>query len=369
MTPPPLASPVSTSMRPTFFGELGLTLGAAATKMRENSGPALPILDDHRLVGVVTEKSLAGALANGFGELDHVDVAFTEELPVVKLYESGAEALRTMHKMGVGALVVVDDEQRVVGILRSSDLFNPPPVIVRPSLIGGMATPFGVYLTSGAVAAGAGGLALVATGAMLFSILASATILSVYVHNWLMELGGSFLVVNALTSILQIAMFAATFRLLPISKIHAAEHMVVHAIERGEPLVPSVIARMPRVHPRCGTNLAVGASLFLGIATSSIPNDELRLLLALLATLLLWRRLGGLVQYWVTTSPPKQRHLEMAIRSGKELLDRQVILRKTYPGLLTRLWNSGMFHVMAGSMIVLGLLAGISAVFGWTLPL
>ncbi|MER3495923.1 MAG: hypothetical protein C4320_03425, partial [Armatimonadota bacterium] len=61
-------------------------------------------------------------------------------------------------------------------------------------------------------------------------------------------------------------MFVILFRLLPLAGTHAAEHMAVNALERGEPLDPEVVARMPRTHIRCGTNLAVGAGLFFGIS-------------------------------------------------------------------------------------------------------
>jgi uncharacterized protein YqhQ len=65
--------------------------------------------------------------------------------------------------------------------------------------------------------------------------------------------------------------------------------MVVHAIERGEPLVLEVVRRMPRVHPRCGTNLVAGIALFLGLANflqGMVPEISETRDLALL--LLLW---------------------------------------------------------------------------------
>jgi CBS domain-containing protein len=369
MSTTPLSRPISTLMRGTYVVDASATLGLAASKLRENSAGVLPVVSGQHLVGVISEKSLAEALGRGAHDHEGVEAAFLSNSPLIRLYESGAEALRSFESTDSPALIVVDDSGQVAGVLRPSDLLDPPKWRIRPPLIGGMATPFGVYLTSGSIGAGTGGLSLVATGAMLFTILSLATAVSLGLHIWLAGLGMKFVVVNAISSILQLALFAASFRLLPIAGIHAAEHMVVHTIERGEPLLPGVVKRMPRVHPRCGTNLAVGASLFLGIATSPIPNDEMRLILALVVTTLLWRRVGGFVQYWITTRPPTDRQIELGIKAGKELLDRQAHVHELHTPLIMRIWNSGMFHVMAGSLLVLAAITGISALFGIEVPL
>ncbi|MBC8063922.1 MAG: DUF1385 domain-containing protein [Chlorobia bacterium] len=365
-----LSRPVSTLMRPTFLVPKETTLGGVASKLRENSSGLVPIVDEGNLIGVVDEKSLAAAVALGASHTDGVEIAFHPDPPVIRLYESGAEALRVFERLGLGSLIVVDDNNRVVGVLRASDLVDAPDVTLRPQLIGGMATPFGVYLTSGATSGGAKGWALVATGALLFSILSTVSILCSYLYLWLVQIGWPIVTADAFTNFLVIALFAASFRLLPISGTHAAEHMVVHTIERGEPLIPSVVKRMPRVHPRCGTNLAVGASLYLSVATTkAIPDDNLRLLFALVVTLVLWRRIGSWVQYWITTRPPTDKQIESAIRAAKELLERQSKLKTVGVSIPTRLWSSGMFHVMAGAALVVGLLTSISALFPkWNLP-
>jgi uncharacterized protein YqhQ len=159
-------------------------------------------------------------------------------------------------------------------------------------------------------------------------------------------------IADAVGNIIALALFAVAMRILPLAGMHAAEHKVVHAIERGEELTLEVVRRMPRVHPRCGTNFAVGATLFLALATTPfIPEDSLRLLLALVATLLLWRPLGSLVQKYVTTSPPNDRQLMMGIRSGEELLQKYVAAPVVMPNIFLRIYNSGMLHVMLGGAI------------------
>lgn len=370
MTSSPLARPISTLMRPTFIVPAGATLGTVGTRLRENSAGIVPVCDEFELQGVVTENSLARAIGNGAADLDDVNTAFTDEFLTIPMYESGAEALRRFDSTHAGALIVVDDAYRVVGVLRASDLIDPPLHYQRPPMVGGMATPFGVYLTTGSVQAGAKGWALVSTGMVLMIALLIASILG--------DLGGQQLFAQGMreswalniSAAGQLFLFALGFRAMPISGIHAAEHMVVHAIERNEPLVPSVVRRMPRVHPRCGTNLATGASLFLGIATTElIPEQSVRMLLALVVTVLFWRKLGGLVQYWITTRPPADHHIEMAIRSAKELLENQSHARQVSVSWPQRLYNSGMFHVMAGSTLVAGLVSMANVLFKWNLPI
>jgi len=353
-------------MRATFTVPAEDTLLVASARMRENGAEVLPIVDGYFLRGVVTENSLAKALAEGALDTEGVEVAFTSVEPTIHHYETGAEALRRFDELQVGSLVVVDDDRRVVGILRASDLITPPKVASKPAMVGGMATPFGVYLTSGVVRAGPGDFALVTTGIVLSAVLFTATILSTLFGMWLVRRHVSDAVANIATDIVQLGLFAAGFRLLPLSGIHAAEHMVVHAIERGEPLIPSVVRRMPRVHPRCGTNLATGASIFMGIALSTfVQPDELRLLLALVCTLLFWRRLGGLVQYWITTRPPSEKHIRMGIRSAEQLLERQQQAHRLSPNIFVRLWNSGLFHVSVGSSITFAILLGLAKLLHW----
>jgi uncharacterized protein YqhQ len=42
-----------------------------------------------------------------------------------------------------------------------------------------------------------------------------------------------------------------------VFQYHGAEHMTIHALEAGDPLVPSAIRRYPTAHPRCGTEFLV----------------------------------------------------------------------------------------------------------------
>lgn len=42
-----------------------------------------------------------------------------------------------------------------------------------------------------------------------------------------------------------------------VFQYHGAEHMTIHALEAGDPLVPASVRRHPTAHPRCGTEFLV----------------------------------------------------------------------------------------------------------------
>lgn len=306
------------------------------------------------VVGVVSERELAGAIGDGVDESSPVSDLMVAA-PMMRTYATGAEALRELESSASSVIVVVDDENRLVGLVSPSDLFprklNPP----RPSPVGGMATPFGVYLTNGAISGGVGNFALMSTGALLFLMITVSTWACLPLAYWLVDSGAPDWATAGSLRVLPIVLFLGLMRLIPLSGTHAAEHMVVHAIERGEELNPDIVRRMPRVHPRCGTNLAVGAMLFMGIFFSGfIENQELRFIAAVLATFLFWRRIGSLVQYWITTKPPKERQIRSGLKAGNELLDHFARSRVTAPSIPLRLWRSGMLQVMLGSFACFG---------------
>ncbi|MBI1756404.1 MAG: DUF1385 domain-containing protein [Fimbriimonas ginsengisoli] len=364
---PDFAQPVRAFARPTAVLRLDDSLGHAAQELRRNGAPLVPIIEDGRLAGAVTEASLLAAFSSGAGPTDTLASALAKA-PTIAGYLTASEALRTLED-GPAWLVVVDDEARPLGLLAPSDLFGHAPMDVRPPTVGGMATPLGVYLTTGNVQAGAGRFALALTGFAMFFVLAVATIAAEYASGYAQLRGLSEGRAEAVGTGIWIVLFFGTFRFSPIAGIHAAEHKVVHAIERGEPLTPETVRRMPRVHPRCGTNLAVGLTLLIGLATLKLPpplkdQPELQFIFALIVTAFVWRPLGNLAQALITTKPPKDYQIAMGIRSGKELLERYAHARVAMPTLGQRLFNSGLPFVMLGSLTAYGLVKGALWLFG-----
>ncbi len=360
----PLHQPIGALMRPLEPLQVEDSLQVAAERMREEGIEIVPVARGDAYVGAITPASLVRAVGAGHSPLeavgDHVDPYW----PAMPGYALAVEALRLLEDLRVPVVVVLDGAGSVAGLFSGANLVAPPPDPIRPRLVGGMATPLGVYLTNGVVAGGAPKWALVLTGALLFLLFVIANVVSGQVHDWSRSIAMSPDLRVGLAGGLAAVLFFAGLRLSPIAGIHAAEHMVVHAIERGEPLNVEVVSRMPRVHPRCGTNLAAGAMLFIGVSSGNwSPDPDLRLLAAVLVTLVFWRPLGSMLQYFVTTKPPTRAQIEMGIAAGRELLDRYQRGPTGVPGIGARLWNSGLPQIILGSSAASLLVYGLAA---WT---
>lgn len=355
-------------MRPVASLSYEHSLVRAAEVLRDSPFGMAPVVSNDKLVGVVTELSLMRALANGASLGDSLIKALVPPGPTLDAFDSGASALRYFEATGAAEALVTLPDGRVVGVITPADLFPKQNGFDRPPFVGGMATPFGVYLTNGNIGAGASGLALMSTGALLFAVFLAAAIITDHLSQAMFRSGSPAWIASAVYEVGPLVLFLAAVRLLPLSGIHAAEHKVVHAIERGEPLEIDVVRRMPRVHPRCGTNLAVGASLFLGISQSQwIPWADVRLLVAMIITLFFWRPLGNLVQLLVTTKPPTDAQLRMGIAAANELLVKYRYDPRLPTNPFRRIVASGMLHVLAGSLITFGIAWAISAAVGFDL--
>jgi uncharacterized protein YqhQ len=63
-----------------------------------------------------------------------------------------------------------------------------------------------------------------------------------------------------------------------VFQYHGAEHMTIHALEAGDPLVVDEIRKYPTAHPRCGTEFLV-VLIALSIFTFSIVGKQPPLLM------------------------------------------------------------------------------------------
>ena len=352
-------------MRPARTISSGSSLLFATEVLRGHTSDLIVVLENGRSSGVVGQFELARALAEGADPEEKVG-SYASEAETIEPFASGAEALRRFAEDSVRCLVVTDDLGHALGLLEPADLYPVSIPKPRPRMVGGMATPFGVYLTNGSIQAGVSNWALMTTGACLFGLLVVAEILSNFAFEGLSRMGVRDQMLNHFVDILPTGLFLLGMRTIPLSGIHAAEHQVVHAIERGEELSVETVRSMPRVHPRCGTNIAVGVSLFLGLSSVKwIPNEQLRLLLAAVVSLLLWRQVGGVVQQFITTKPASDKQLAMGIRSGNDLLEKFANAKSDVPPFYKRVWNSGMIQVIAGSSLLSLAIAGVCKLFGW----
>lgn len=350
----------------------------------------LPIVEMGLPVGVLTESRLREAIRMGAPLTTPLAEWMEDGFLRIPLDASDKEAIEIAAETDL-PLIAVDPWGRYVGVVSTAGLLARPVSVPQVGLIGGMATPLGVYLTNGMVSAGAGSVGLVLTGALLFGLYLLAGWLVIGGCQWVQTQYGiplysyynsPFAGLWALASdvvglVLRgsiFVMFLLLMRLFPIAGTHAAEHMVVHAIERGEPLVLEVVRRMPRVHPRCGTNLVAGIILFLGLARMfqwGLPPDmetqNFALLMALLFTLMFWRSFGGFLQWIATTKPPTERQLRDAIKVAETLLERARAYSGASPSVGMRLWHSGIFQIMLGAFGAMSIVSLLESLLGVTL--
>lgn len=241
---------------------------------------------------------------------------------------------------------------------------------LRPERVGGLATPLGVYMTSGKYSAGAGARGLVALG-LVFGVFvhvldflrmmfeAALFSLCPQVFGWgegtlfAMQLG--FLMFASLAAI----------RLTPLSGLHAAEHMTINAIELDLPVSVETVRRQPREHLRCGTNLMVFvAGLQMGVISLQVIGDRLSILGIVLYGLLwgllvarFWRPAGLWLQRHFTTRPPTEAQLDSGLRAGHELLEKFRLAPHPPATFWQKLLGSGFPHMTIVFLLTSWLLA------------
>lgn len=354
-------------------------LARAVGLMVQHKCDVLPVEDGGRFVGVVREAALMGVLgAEGGGGKSVWEVT---DLTVPRLPEHVRleDVLRTVkdHPQEM-VLPVVSEEGVFKGMVRPRDLLAEMMDSVRPARVGGMATPFGVYLHCGSARGGSSDWALLLTGSLLMLVVGAAWVLS-FLVCWFVEkpigvdlvpllLGSNPLVAGTGTEVAARAVFLLPFlfflvilRFTRVAQFHAAEHMVVHALERFEPLTEEAVARMGRVHPRCGSNLMV--PLFILLAAWSLWPVASRLYFVGLLVLVVatGRALGGVAQALFTTRRPQRWHIERGIEAANQMLHNYRRRGRRPVPLPVRVWNMGMVQTLLGALLAYAVFQGLQA--------
>lgn len=357
--------------------------------MRRTGTDNLPVTSEGALVGEVSQKLIAEHVKHNLSDplLSSVSEIMTPPGFTASPAENPVELLSRIMQLDplpiLSAAPIVDADGYCHGVVYVSELLSPDlSYRPKPSRIGGMATPFGVYLTDGAIQAGVSNIALAASGAMMaiimligaFASQEGLTILARHLQPpWnttvFLDPGkaaGHPLVLTAILALEALAAlpFLLLMRFSILAGYHAAEHQTVHAIERNEPLLPEIVSRMPRVHPRCGTNLLAAVFLFSCFwqLMNSIPMLQgIALIPTALLTLALWRKFGNFLQDRFTTRTPTKRQISAGIFAGQQLLEKFVESQPARNSLLRRIWCIGLLQSLAGMAIVIALLSLIPA--------
>lgn len=369
--PRPLGGTVGQCVRPTRALRATDRLATAADVLRNSPLPVIPVVHGQGIVGLVGLSDLPGEPRPDAT----VSSVMRPPPPPLAASEDAGVGLRQMVQHGLGVAPVVDPLGDLLGLVTRADLSAVAARHVRPARCGGMATPLGVYLTTGHVRAGAGDLGLVLAGASM-GALALLSLALVFALAWLVDstwdlgiLSGFGLGPRSATAALWrvlamvawFVVYSALFRLSPLAGYHAAEHMTVNAIESGRPLDSESVSRQSRVHPRCGTNLVVVVVFFALLGEALAPTGTW-LGITALAVVLSRTLIGGLAQQYVTTRPPTDHELTSGVSAGIALVEsHQSAL--TEPGTLARrLWCMGLAQSMAGFVAVY---AVAQLVLGW----
>lgn len=353
----------------------------------------LPVVSGETIVGFMHEIDVHFLLALDPGEersaSSHAAVQHHMRPvdSILNMTDSVEQASLLCAAAGLDMIAIVDPDGRYRGVIVCRDLlFGSRPqgrLYQQLPSIGGMATPFGVYLSDGVHQAGASNLSLVAGGAALA---VCAVVADMIVHALIMSFGTavhhdySYLTPEYTPPPGQLAaglwavglhllislVFLTLIRISKIAGFHAAEHQTVHAIEHGEPLAREIVARMPRPHPRCGTNILAAGILFWNLSAlfRALPgsDSDTAAVVAVVVTFFTWRRFGTFLQATFTTRPARPRELDSGIAAANSLLSQyrqitpQWIGNRTRARLFRRLWCSGLLQSMAGMLPTITLL-------------
>ncbi len=225
----------------------------------------------------------------------------------------------------------------------------------------------GVHLSTRAFGTGSGGR-LFLTGLTLMSIGALGMVLT-YVILWLVgpvvgaplvelrlqvvgpwEVSG-FVGWEIFMNLLTFFSFLIVIRLTPLVGYHAAEHKVVHAIERyGHPTLELARA-MPRAHRRCGTTLLAGIlPAFLIAAPLGFVAPGLALMVVFMGWLGRYH-VGYVIQQYLTTKEPSDAQLRAGLHAGHKLLDRWRREPFVQVSPLASFWRRGMIQMLLGVVV------------------
>jgi len=110
--------------RRLFTADADETLDEAADRMRWHEIGALPVFEGHRLAGIITERDITAAVADGVDPATTPVSGYMTPAPAVLGPDSDlAQAAHTMLELGVRHVPIVD-HGRLVGVLSIRDLLD-----------------------------------------------------------------------------------------------------------------------------------------------------------------------------------------------------------------------------------------------------
>ncbi len=128
--------------RDVQLAQPGETIREAAQVMARADVGSLPVSENDRLVGMVTDRDLAlRAVAAGLGTDTPVREVMTADIKYCHDHEDVASVARNMAELGIRRLPVVDADKRLVGIVALSNIAQSGNQKTPESLLDGVAQP------------------------------------------------------------------------------------------------------------------------------------------------------------------------------------------------------------------------------------
>ncbi len=353
-------------------------LTIASARLRGSDLPGLPVVQEGRLVGLIGEQAVLGAVSAAGEPPTCRD--WIQPATAVPVTTPPEEAVWLLSRDEVDLLVVLDLDGRYLGVVTRRRMIDAVEEGRRPRVVGGLATPLGVHLTSVHHRGGVGDVSLMLTGLYFHVLLLAASGLVVAVRALfgadpvlavLQQMSPTLLAIGAVPEpspgvyLAVTAVFLTLLRLSPLAGYHSGEHQTVHALERGLPLEYEAVRTMPRPHPRCGTNLVVLLTLLMALFGAIRGGQGVVVWLPLVMALLAWRAVGRLVQAWFTTRPASRRQIESGIRAAKMLLARHQRQPQRRANALARIWNRGILQVGLGVTLAFYAWRGLVGLAAW----
>jgi CBS domain-containing protein len=126
------------------------TIGEAARLMAEIDAGALPVGEDERLVGMITDRDIAvRAVAREMPASTKVREIMSEEVLYCFEDEDVAEVAQNMSDVKVRRLPVVDRDKRLVGIVSLGDVSKSENAAAAGQTVAEISTPGGAHSRRG----------------------------------------------------------------------------------------------------------------------------------------------------------------------------------------------------------------------------
>lgn len=122
------------------------TIREAAEMMAEADAGALPVGENDRLIGMITDRDIAiRGIAKGMGPDTKVREVMSEEVRYCYEDETIEDVLRNMGDIRVRRLPVLNRDKRLVGIISIGDLATSGMATETGNALSGISTPGGEH--------------------------------------------------------------------------------------------------------------------------------------------------------------------------------------------------------------------------------